>query len=394
MSASTKLLGTKIPSVDAARVFSEIAPLWEAHERGHPGRADTTARRAVAVLRSGGSVLDIGCGTGAVLARIGREARRSGRRVGSLVGVDVARDMVARAGRRPGVSAARARATRLPFADQTFDVVLARHVLHFVDDPERAAREMFRVALPGATIVAELAVGASDPVLRRLTDDLPRRSLLRRYLEVPRSYRVAGFVRMLSELGCDVRLIHPPGDPDRERFLRRVARRDDLRLDPDLSGRVDELGPGLVVVARLPGPRTGSMSVQVSGLPGWSADRVRALLHDLPGARGYQLVVKPLRYRKRPHVQALCEFARRRITVQVPVPFKPFSEEVPYRAQRVGAKGFRFRWYSKRLRFERPEELIRYLYLHEYHHWYQWEVLGRRSVAAETACDRFALQRL
>jgi ubiquinone/menaquinone biosynthesis C-methylase UbiE len=394
MSARTKLRGTKIALADSARVFSELAPMWEAHERRHPGRADIAARRVVRSLRAGGSVLDVGCGTGALLGRIRSEAGRTGRHTGSLVGVDIAPEMVARANRRRGVVAVRGRATRLPFADQTFDVVLARHVLHFVDDPERVARQLFRVTLPGGTIVAELAVGATDPALRRLTDALPARSLLRRYLEVPRSYRVAGFIRLLEELGCDVQLIRPPGDPNRERFLQRVARRDGLVVDPDLASRVDELGPGVVVVARLPGPRTGAMPVQVSGLAGWSADRVRELLADLPRARGYQLIVKPLRYRTHPHVQALCEFGRRRITVQVPIPFRPFTEDVPYRAQRVGAKGFRFRWYAKRLRFERPDELIRYLYLHEYHHWYQWEVLGKRGVAAETACDRFALQRL
>ena len=45
------------------------------------------------------------------------------------------------------------------------------------------------------------------------------------------------------------------------------------------------------------------------------------------------------------------------------------------------------------LRFERPDELIRYLYLHEYYHWYLREIRGKTS-AAETACDRFALQQL
>src|SRR5207248_8084373 len=105
------------------------------------------------------------------------------------------------------------------------------------------------------------------------------------------------------------------------------------------------------------------------------------------------VVVKPLRYRTRPHVQAWCEFDHQRITIQVPVPFRPFYEDVPYRAERIGAKGFKFRWFTRRLRFTRPDELIRYLYLHEYYHWYLREIRGKRS-GAETACDRFALQQL
>jgi hypothetical protein len=135
------------------------------------------------------------------------------------------------------------------------------------------------------------------------------------------------------------------------------------------------------------------MPIRVQDLPGWTPTRVRRLIDDLPKAYGYEVVVKPLWWRSRPHVQAWCEFEEKRITIQVPVPFAPFAEEVPYRAERLRAKGLRFRWYSTRLRFQRPNELIRYLYLHEYYHWYLREVLGRKS-AAETACDRFALQHL
>ena len=35
--------------------------------------------------------------------------------------------------------------------------------------------------------------------------------------------------------------------------------------------------------------------------------------------------------------------------------------------------------------------MLRFLYLHEWMHWYLRERLGRRS-AAETTCDRFALR--
>jgi hypothetical protein len=35
--------------------------------------------------------------------------------------------------------------------------------------------------------------------------------------------------------------------------------------------------------------------------------------------------------------------------------------------------------------------VLRFLYCHEWMHWYLREVLGRKS-AAETACDRFALR--
>ena len=138
------------------------------------------------------------------------------------------------------------------------------------------------------------------------------------------------------------------------------------------------------------------MPIRVRDLPGWTPARVERVLSGLPMATGYEVVLKPLRYRKAPHVAAFCEFNEKRITIQVPMPFRTFTEPVPYRAKRLRKhrRGkWRFRWYWRMLRFERPDELIRYLYLHEYYHWYLREVRGKTS-AAETACDRFALQQL
>jgi hypothetical protein len=67
---------------------------------------------------------------------------------------------------------------------------------------------------------------------------------------------------------------------------------------------------------------------------------------------------------------------------------------VPYRARRLRRRRrLYFRWFWRVVWFYRPDELIRYLYLHEYYHWYLREVRGKRS-AAETACDRFALQQM
>ena len=118
--------------------------------------------------------------------------------------------------------------------------------------------------------------------------------------------------------------------------------------------------------------------------------KARAMLAGLPDARGYTVVVKPLRYRAHPHLAAWTDFEERRIYLQVPEPFVPFGEVVPYAARRRPGKGLRFVWLSEGVTFRTPRQVLRFLYLHEWMHWYLKEVMGRRS-AAETACDRFAL---
>ena len=118
---------------------------------------------------------------------------------------------------------------------------------------------------------------------------------------------------------------------------------------------------------------------------------VARALRGLPPANGYAIHVKPLRYREHPHLSAWTDFGERTITLQVPEPFFPFGEVVPYAAKRRPGKRMRFIWLTEGVTFRTPREVLRFLYCHEWMHWYLREVLGRKS-AAETACDRFALR--
>ena len=128
-----------------------------------------------------------------------------------------------------------------------------------------------------------------------------------------------------------------------------------------------------------------------SSVPDLPAAQVRGLLHGLPEAPGYRIVAKPLRYRTRPHLAAWTDFDEKQIVLQVPEPFLPFGEIVHYGAQRRPGKGLKFVWLSEGVTFRTPRQVLRFLYCHEWFHWYLKEQLGRKS-AAETACDRFALR--
>jgi len=128
-----------------------------------------------------------------------------------------------------------------------------------------------------------------------------------------------------------------------------------------------------------------------SDLEGFSDAQARRALAGLPPAGDYEVVIKPLRYRSSPHLAARCEFEERRIVLQVPIPFRPFREPVVYAARRKRGRGIRFAWASETVSFRLRREVLRFLYCHEWMHWYLFEELGRRS-SAETACDRFALR--
>ena len=117
---------------------------------------------------------------------------------------------------------------------------------------------------------------------------------------------------------------------------------------------------------------------------------LRRWLADLPPAVGYQVVARPLRYREAPHLAAATWYEDRVIELQLPEPFRSFTEPVYYRARRRPGRPIHFTWFSRRIRFRTRREVLRFLYCHEFYHWYLREVRGLKA-AAETACDRFAL---
>ena len=126
-----------------------------------------------------------------------------------------------------------------------------------------------------------------------------------------------------------------------------------------------------------------------SELADMTTAEARRALAGLPRC-DYDVVIKPLRYRTEPHLAALCDFDNRRITLQVPKPFHQFEERVYHGARRKRGRGMHFTWLSENVMFRSRRDVLRFLYCHEWLHWYLHEELKKGS-AAETACDRFAL---
>lgn len=96
-------------------------------------------------------VLDIGCGTGSLtllLAALGHD----------VAGVDLAPDMLGRAREKArradlDVDFHAGDAENLSFADDTYDLLTARHLLWTLPNPSDALEEWRRVAKPGSTVV-------------------------------------------------------------------------------------------------------------------------------------------------------------------------------------------------------------------------------------------------
>ena len=100
-------------------------------------------------LRDGQTVLDVGCGTGQLLATLAATTPAA-----TFIGVDASREMLRVAQSRVQRGRfIRGAAEQLPIASGSVDWLVTTSVFHYVSDPFAARREFRRVLSPGGTLV-------------------------------------------------------------------------------------------------------------------------------------------------------------------------------------------------------------------------------------------------
>jgi ubiquinone/menaquinone biosynthesis C-methylase UbiE len=138
---------------ELAELKARMRATWMAGDFGEVAKYaqtaadDFVARRAV---RPGMRVLDVACGTG----NLSIPAARAG---ADVTGVDIAPNLLVSARRRAEaerltIGFDEGDAEALPYADQSFDLVVSMFGAMFAPRPERVASELARVLRPGGEI--------------------------------------------------------------------------------------------------------------------------------------------------------------------------------------------------------------------------------------------------
>jgi ubiquinone/menaquinone biosynthesis C-methylase UbiE len=137
----------------AQEYFAGIAQRWDDERLLHA--SDAVVEKAIVEAIGSTrytSLLDVGTGTGRMLQLLGRNVERA-------VGLDSSHSMLAVA--RANLERAEVRGIDLrqgdiyvpPFPNDSFDLIVIHQVLHFLDDPARAIREVSRLLTPGGRLL-------------------------------------------------------------------------------------------------------------------------------------------------------------------------------------------------------------------------------------------------
>jgi len=181
--------GAKVMAVYCLFFTANAAFFWHTTRRGKFIEWERILDRLS--LRGGESILDIGCGRGAVLTAVARRLT-----TGKVTGVDIwntmdqsgnAKEVTLRNASLEGVSDRVQIETgdmrQLPFPDASFDVVVSSLAIHNIssnDDRKKAIAEAYRVLKPGGrlTIADIRATRIYEDALRELgASNIERRRL-------------------------------------------------------------------------------------------------------------------------------------------------------------------------------------------------------------------------
>ncbi len=217
------------------------------------------------VAREGSSILDIGCGPGWFWAAVAETLPEQIH----LTLADLSAGMVKEAMERCGglrhwqVTGVEADAAQLPFADQSFDAVVAMHMLYHVPDPAVAIAEMHRVLRPGGQLLVttngagntrelyalstHLGADGKEPVAAAFGYEQAERLLRQRFGNVEIHEHPARLRITDPEVVFMALTSYPPGDGASEEQLQAFRAAIDAAFAEGGRGARDEEGNGGVL---------------------------------------------------------------------------------------------------------------------------------------------------
>lgn len=145
--------------------WDNVSGLYDLFETVYNGKVYRRLGQKVAEeIGSKDVVLECACGTGAISRYIAPKCRKL---IATDVSVGMLRQTAGKCRACDNVKVRRADMTRLKCRDNRFDKVVAGNVIHLLDDPCAALKELERVCKPGGKMIVPTYINASEGVNKR-----------------------------------------------------------------------------------------------------------------------------------------------------------------------------------------------------------------------------------
>lgn len=131
--------------------WDNIAPVYDLFENVYNGKVYKNLGYEVAkAIESTDYVLECACGTGMISKAVAEKCQR-------LIATDCSNSMLKRAKKKcrklKNVDFAQADIMHLEYEDNTFDKIIAGNVIHLLDEPYKALKELERVCRVGGQLI-------------------------------------------------------------------------------------------------------------------------------------------------------------------------------------------------------------------------------------------------
>lgn len=151
--------------------------------------------RIAAYVKDTDTVLECACGTGNITQYIAPKC-------GKIISTDFSEGMLKRAERKlsgfSNIGFEKADITALRFKNDFFDVVVAGNVIHLLDEPQTAVKELERVCRHGGSIIIPTYIHRNEGEKR-----LSVRLLELLGIKFKRSFDIEGYKKFFKAMGCD-----------------------------------------------------------------------------------------------------------------------------------------------------------------------------------------------
>jgi ubiquinone/menaquinone biosynthesis C-methylase UbiE len=138
----------------------------------------------ISLITKNGLILDNGCGIGYSADFLAKE---------KMIGIDISKGMIEKAKKRTNRLVC-ADSQRLPFKNETFEVIFCRSLLHHLPNPQDGVREMKRVLKMNGELII------SEPI-QSILNIIPRRIAKkgRHFSEVHKDFKAKNLIEMLRD---------------------------------------------------------------------------------------------------------------------------------------------------------------------------------------------------